>query len=97
MIRPPTGFGSVIWLLLRGDLPSPVQAALLEAALVAGLDHGPHAPSVAIAWMAATCGLARWHTALASRWRVRRTFRAEPGRAPDLVADRGEAAARWPG
>jgi hypothetical protein len=41
MIRPPTGFGSVIWLLLRGDLPSPGQAALLEAALVAGVDHGP--------------------------------------------------------
>ena len=51
------GFGSVIWLLLRGDLPSPGQAALLEAALVAGVDHGPHAPSVAIARMAATCGV----------------------------------------
>jgi citrate synthase len=51
------GFGSVIWLLLRGDLPGPGQAALLEAALVAGVDHGPHAPSVAIARMAATCGV----------------------------------------
>jgi citrate synthase len=53
-----TGFAATIWLLLRGDLPAPGQAALLEAALVAGVDHGPHAPSVAIARMAATCGVA---------------------------------------
>ena len=32
-------------------------AALLEAALVAGVDHGPQAPSIAIARMAATCGV----------------------------------------
>ena len=51
------GFGSVIWLLLRGDLPTKAEVALLEAALVAGVDHGPHAPSVAIARMAATCGI----------------------------------------
>ena len=30
---------------------------LLEAALVAAVDHGPHAPSIAIARMAVTCGL----------------------------------------
>ncbi|MFG3131403.1 citryl-CoA lyase [Streptomyces tendae] len=47
----------VIWLLLRGDVPSPRQAALLEAALVAGVDHGPQAPSIAAARMAATCGV----------------------------------------
>lgn len=47
----------MIWLLLRGDLPSPGQAALLEAALVAGVDHGPQAPSIAAARMAATCGV----------------------------------------
>ena len=52
-----TGFVAMIWLLLRGDLPDPRQAALLEAALVAGVDHGPHAPSIAIARMAATCGV----------------------------------------
>ena len=52
-----TGLGSVIWLMLRGELPSPGQVALLEAALVAGVDHGPHAPSVAIARMAVTCGV----------------------------------------
>ena len=52
-----TGFGSMIWLMLRGELPSPAQVNLLEAALVAGVDHGPHAPSIAIARMAATCGV----------------------------------------
>jgi citrate synthase len=47
----------VIWLMLRGDLPDPWPARLLEAALVSGVDHGPHAPSIAIARMAATCGI----------------------------------------
>ena len=51
------GFADMIWLLLRGDLPSRAQGALLEAALVAGVDHGPHAPSIAIARMAVTCGV----------------------------------------
>ncbi|MBO0868366.1 MAG: citryl-CoA lyase [Micromonosporaceae bacterium] len=49
---------AMIWLLLRGELPNARQAALLEAALVAGVDHGPHAPSIAIARMAVTCGVA---------------------------------------
>jgi citrate synthase len=48
---------SVIWLLLRGSPPSPAEAALLEAALVASVDHGPQAPSIAAARMAATCGV----------------------------------------
>lgn len=52
-----TGFGSMIWLMVRGDLPTPAQTRLLEAALVAGVDHGPHAPSIAIARMTATCGV----------------------------------------
>lgn len=50
-------FPEMIWLMVRGDLPSPGQARLLEAALVASVDHGPHAPSIAIAQMAATCGI----------------------------------------
>ncbi|MEW2354007.1 citryl-CoA lyase [Spirillospora sp. NPDC029432] len=52
-----TGLGSMIWLMLRGDLPDPRRARLLEAALVAAVDHGPQAPSIAIARMAATCGV----------------------------------------
>ena len=50
-------FPEMIWLMLRGELPTPGQAALLEAALVASVDHGPHAPSIAIAKMAVSCGL----------------------------------------
>ncbi|MEM8632779.1 MAG: citryl-CoA lyase [Pseudomonadota bacterium] len=47
----------MIWLMLRGDLPRHAEARLLEAALVAAVDHGPQAPSIAAARMAATCGL----------------------------------------
>ncbi|HET9338131.1 MAG TPA: citryl-CoA lyase [Casimicrobiaceae bacterium] len=50
-------FPEMIWLMLRGELPTPEQAELLEAALVPGVDHGPHAPSIAISRMAVTCGL----------------------------------------
>lgn len=50
-------FPQMIWLMTRGDLPTPEQGALLEAALVAGVDHGPQAPSIAAARMAATCGV----------------------------------------
>ena len=50
-------FGQMIWLMIRGELPSAEQAALLECALVAGVDHGPQAPSIAAARMAATCGI----------------------------------------
>jgi citrate synthase len=52
-----TGLAATIWLLTRGDLPDPRAAALLEAALVASVDHGPQAPSIAIARMAITCGV----------------------------------------
>jgi citrate synthase len=51
------GFVPTIWLMVRGGLPDPRQAALLEAALVASVDHGPQAPSIAIARMTATCGV----------------------------------------
>lgn len=47
----------MIWLMIRGELPSKPQADLLEAALVASVDHGPQAPSIAIARMAMTCGV----------------------------------------
>lgn len=50
-------FPQMIWLMVRGDLPTADQAALFEMALVAGVDHGPQAPSIAAARMAATCGL----------------------------------------
>lgn len=51
------GFAEMIWLMLRGELPAKPQAALLEVALMSAVDHGPQAPSIAIARMAATCGV----------------------------------------
>lgn len=50
-------FPDMIWLMLRGELPTPAQSRLLEAALVASVDHGPQAPSIAISRMAVSCGL----------------------------------------
>ena len=50
-------FPQMIWLMLRGELPTPGQAGLLDAVLTASVDHGPQAPSIAIARMAATCGV----------------------------------------
>lgn len=50
-------FAEIVWLMLRGERPSVKQARLLEAALVAGVDHGPQAPSIATARMAITCGV----------------------------------------
>lgn len=52
-----TTFAQMIWLMLRGELPAPRQGALLDAALMSAVDHGPQAPSIAVARMAATCGV----------------------------------------
>ncbi|MFT3720607.1 citryl-CoA lyase [Pseudorhodoferax sp.] len=51
------GFAQMIWLMTRGELPTQGQGRLLEAALVSAVDHGPQAPSIAVARMAATCGV----------------------------------------
>jgi citrate synthase len=51
------GFADMVYLLTRGELPHPQAAKLLEAALVAAVDHGPQAPSIAAARMAVTCGV----------------------------------------
>jgi len=51
------GFAEVLWLLLRGELPEAPRARLLEAALVASVDHGPQAPAIAIARSAVSCGV----------------------------------------
>ena len=50
-------FPQMIWLMTQGELPTPERARLLECALVAAVDHGPQAPSIAAARMAVTCGL----------------------------------------
>jgi citrate synthase len=50
-------FAEMVYLMTRGELPHPEAAKLLEAALVAAVDHGPQAPSIAAARMAVTCGV----------------------------------------
>lgn len=50
-------FAQMVWLMLRGELPQREQADLLDAALMSAVDHGPQAPSIAVARMAATCGV----------------------------------------
>ena len=49
-------FVQMIWLMLQGKLPSIEEARLLEAALVASVDHGPQAPAIAAARMTVSCG-----------------------------------------
>lgn len=51
------GFAPMIWLMVTGERIEGPRAALFEAALVAAVDHGPQAPSIAAARMAATCGI----------------------------------------
>src|SRR3954452_14394202 len=48
------GFADMVFLLTRGELPRPEAAKLLEAALVAAVDHGPQAPSIGAARIAST-------------------------------------------
>jgi citrate synthase len=50
-------FAEMVYLMTRGELPHPEAAKLLEAALVAAVDHGPQAPSIAAARMAISCGV----------------------------------------
>ncbi|WP_076997500.1 citryl-CoA lyase [Variovorax sp. KK3] len=50
-------FAQMIWLMTRGELPTEGQGRLLDAALMSAVDHGPQAPSIGIARMAATCGV----------------------------------------
>lgn len=49
-------FGQAIYLLLRGELPTPQVGRLVTAMLVSSIDHGPSAPSVLGARTAASTG-----------------------------------------
>lgn len=72
------GFVDTIWLMVQGELPTRARAALFEAALVASVDHGPQAPSIAIARMATTCG-APVNGAMASAINVLDDIHGGPG------------------
>ncbi|MGW5383416.1 citryl-CoA lyase [Nocardia sp. NPDC003963] len=54
---PAVSYADMVWLMIRGERAAPWQSRLLDAALVAGVDHGPQAPSIAATRMAATCGV----------------------------------------
>jgi len=71
-------FIDTIWLMVQGELPTPARAALFEAALVASVDHGPQAPSIAIGRMATTCG-APVNGAMASAINVLDDIHGGPG------------------
>lgn len=94
-----TTLPEMIWLMLRGHRPAPAQAALLEAALVASTDHGPQAPSIAIARMAATCGVGL-NSAVASGVNVLGDVHGGAGQqCMELIDDciaRVDAGADWP-
>lgn len=49
-------FPSVLYLLFTGELPNPKIAKLIDALMVASIDHGPGAPSVLAARTAASGG-----------------------------------------
>jgi len=49
-------FGSVVYLVLRGELPEPKVAALMDAILIAGVDHGATPPSALAARTVASTG-----------------------------------------
>src|SRR5436190_5701829 len=50
-------YAGVVGLVVANLRLTAVQSRLLEASLVAGVDHGVRAPSIAAARMAATCGV----------------------------------------
>jgi citrate synthase len=58
-------FVQMIWLMIQGRMPEVKEACLMEAALVASVDHGPQAPAISTARMAVSCGNSLNH-ALAS-------------------------------
>ena len=60
-----TSFTQMIWLMLRGTLPTIEEEKLFEATLVAAVDHGPQAPVIAVARMAVSSG-ASLNNAMAS-------------------------------
>lgn len=51
-----TSFGAAVYLILRGELPSPKVAVLMDAILVSSIDHGVTPPSVNAARTVASTG-----------------------------------------
>lgn len=51
-------FAEVVWLALRGELPTPAEGRVFEAILVSSVDHGATPPSALAARTAASTGAA---------------------------------------
>ena len=50
-------FGAAIWLVLKGELPNKKEEDMLNAILVASIDHGVEAPSTTVTRITASCGV----------------------------------------
>ena len=50
-------FTQTIFLILKGELPNDKEEAMLNAILVASIDHGVEAPSTTVARITASCGV----------------------------------------
>lgn len=50
-------YGSVVYLLLKGELPSEEEGKMMDALLVSSVDHGPMAPSALAARSIASAGV----------------------------------------
>jgi len=50
-------FTQAIFLILKGELPDEKEEALMNAILVASIDHGVEAPSTTVARITASCGV----------------------------------------
>src|SRR3990170_5812968 len=50
-------FTQTIFLILKGELPNDKEEAMLNAILVASIDHGVETPSTTVARITASCGV----------------------------------------
>src|SRR4030067_1337872 len=50
-------FTQTIFLVIKGELPNDKEEAMLNAILVASIDHGVEAPSTTVARITASCGV----------------------------------------
>ncbi len=50
-------FSAAIWLVLKGELPNKKEEGMINAILVASIDHGVEAPSTTVTRITASCGV----------------------------------------
>ena len=82
-----TPFTSVLHLLYTGELPSPAAAGLLDALMVASIDHGPGTPSVLTARTAISGGASFQAGAAAGLLAMGQFHAAAVGDAMGVISD----------